>query len=77
MIGSIIVTLNAKLVGVKYSFFFYICALGYCLAPFLIAAAINLFLGKMITRIGVFIVTGICYFWSIKSVSIFFSLTIK
>lgn len=28
MFGSILVTLNAKLVGVKYSFFFYVCVLG-------------------------------------------------
>ena len=28
MFGSSLVTLNAKLVGVKYSFFFYVCVLG-------------------------------------------------
>ena len=28
MFGSSLVTVNAKLVGVKYSFFFYVCVLG-------------------------------------------------
>ena len=70
--GSFIVTLNAKLVGVKYSVFFYLCALGYSLAPFLIAALANLLIGSLITRIGILIITGFCYLWSVKSVSVFF-----
>ncbi len=71
------VTLNAKLVGVKYSLFFYVSVLGYSLAPFIIAAAINLFLGKLISRLGVLLVTAGCYLWAVKSVSVFFELTIK
>ena len=77
IVGSLIVTLNAKLVGVKFSVFFYVSALGYSLAPFLIAATVNLFLGSLITKMGVLIVTAFCYLWSLKSVSVFFQLSIK
>ena len=76
-LGSLLVTINAKLIGVKYSIFFYICAMGYSLAPFIIAAAVNWTLSSIISRLGVLIVTGICYLWAIKSVSVFFQLTIR
>ena len=77
MVGSLIVTLNAKLVGVKYSLFFYTSVLGYSLSPFLIAAAVDLFLSSIISRLGVIIVTAVCYLWALRSVSVFFKLTIK
>lgn len=70
--GSIIVTLNAKLVGVKFSFFFYVSALGYSLAPFIGAALVNLFLGTIITRLGVLLSTAFFYLWAIRSITVFF-----
>ncbi len=75
-IGSSLVTMNAKLVGVRYSFFFYSSALGYCLAPFIFAALANLFFGKIITRLGILLITGFCYLWCLRSITIFFQLTI-
>ena len=75
--GSFLITVNAKLVGVKFSVFFYISALGYSLAPFIIAALCNLLIGKIVTRIGIFFITAFCYLWAIKSVGVFFELTLK
>ena len=71
-LGSLLVTINAKLLGLKYSIFFYICVMGYSLAPFVIAAAVNWTLSIVIKRIGVLIVTAICYLWAVKSVSVYF-----
>ena len=75
--GSLIVTLNAKLCGVQYSLFFYVSVLGYCLAPFIIAAALNFFLGFLLTRFFVLLITAVCYVWALKSCSVFFALTIQ
>ena len=77
ILGSIIVTVNAKLIGVKFSVFFYVCVLGYSLFPFVLAAAANLFIGFIVTRLGIFIITFFCYLWAVKSVSVIFKLTIK
>ena len=74
--GSSLVTLNAKLLGVKYSIFFYISCMGYCLAPFIIAALVSLFLGSIIKRLGVFLVSFGCYLWALKSISLFFGYSI-
>ena len=41
--------------------------LGYCLAPFVIAALINYLLRSLITFIGIAIVSGLAYFWAVKS----------
>lgn len=74
--GSFLVTINAKLVGVKFSIFFYISAMGYSLAPFIIAALCNLLIGKLVTRFGILLISAFCYLWAIKSVGVFFGLTI-
>ena len=42
-VGSAIVTLNAKFLGAKLSFFQIVCVMGYCIAPMCLAAIISLF----------------------------------
>lgn len=37
IIGSLLVSFNAKLTGVKFSIFFYACVIGYSLSPFIVA----------------------------------------
>merc|ERR1712146_158118 len=46
-IGSAVVTLNAKFLGAKLSFFQIVCVLGYCTAPMVLVALISLGLGKL------------------------------
>lgn len=74
--GSLLVTLNAKLIGLKFSGFFYVAVLGYCLTPMLIAALVNLLLGRFITRFGVLLVALACFAWCVRSASTFFYLTV-
>lgn len=50
---------------------------GYCLAPFILAALFALLLGGLLTRVGVLVVTGVCYVWALKAVSVFFQLTVR
>eukprot|EP00672_Neobodo_designis_P027257 CAMPEP_0174838746 /NCGR_PEP_ID=MMETSP1114-20130205/7600_1 /TAXON_ID=312471 /ORGANISM="Neobodo designis, Strain CCAP 1951/1" /LENGTH=185 /DNA_ID=CAMNT_0016072851 /DNA_START=45 /DNA_END=602 /DNA_ORIENTATION=+ len=45
-LGSAVVTLNAKFLGARLSFFQIVCVLGYCTAPHVIAAMIALFVKK-------------------------------
>ena len=74
--GSGVVTLNAKLIGLKHSIFFYLSVMGYCLAPFLVAALISLLLSSFITRFGVMLASLACLGWSLRASSVFFSLTL-
>ncbi|CAG8475825.1 8198_t:CDS:2 [Dentiscutata erythropus] len=46
--GAAMVTINAKLLGGKVSFFQSICVLGYCVFPLVLVAFIDLFIGKRI-----------------------------
>ncbi|KAF0441112.1 Yip1-domain-containing protein [Gigaspora margarita] len=46
--GAAIVTINAKLLGGKISFFQSICILGYCVFPLVLVAFIDLFIGKKV-----------------------------
>jgi hypothetical protein len=77
MFGSSLITLNAKLIGLQHSFFFYVCILGYSLAPMLIPALVNVLAGAIIGRLGVFIVAMVAYLWAVRSVAVFFSLTLS
>ncbi|KAF9973720.1 hypothetical protein BGZ73_003020 [Actinomortierella ambigua] len=49
-IGSAIVTINAKLLGGRVSFFQSVCVLGYCLFPLVIASVVTVFVPSMIVR---------------------------
>lgn len=48
-LGASVVTVNAKLLGSKISFFQSVCVLGYCLFPLDIAAFLNLFVSRSFT----------------------------
>ena len=65
-IGSILVYLNANLLGVKVSIFQIICLLGYCLFPLNIAAII-LSLGKFFEFLRLIILIACCT-WSSYSI---------
>ena len=69
--GAMIIGLNSSLCGCPGSIFLTASMLGYCLAPFLIAALINLLLRSVIMFIGVVLVTAVCYLWALKSSSMF------
>ena len=65
-IGSILVYLNANLLGIKISIFQIICLLGYCLFPLNIAAII-LSLGKFFEFLRLIILIACCS-WSSYSI---------
>ena len=65
-IGSILVYLNANLLGIKVSIFQIICLLGYCLFPLNIAAII-LSLGKFFEFLRLIILIACCT-WSSYSI---------
>lgn len=52
-IGSVIVTVNAKLLGGRVSFFQSLCVLGYCLFPLLLASIVALVLHNLFIRVPV------------------------
>ena len=76
VLGSLLTTGNAKLVGVKHSIFYYLCVLGYSMAPFLIPALLNLILGKHLPRLFLLLASLFALIWAIKSVDVFFTLTL-
>ena len=49
-IGSVIVTVNAKLLGGRVSFFQSLCVLGYCLSPLLAASIVSFVLHHLWIR---------------------------
>ncbi|KAL8280472.1 hypothetical protein RQP46_007120 [Phenoliferia psychrophenolica] len=61
-VGSIVITLNAKLLGGKVSFFQSLCVLGYCLFPLDIAALVAVFVRMLWVRIPV---CAAAFAWSI------------
>eukprot|EP00834_Sanchytrium_tribonematis_P006360 NODE_461_length_7178_cov_0.667185.p5 type:complete len:218 gc:universal NODE_461_length_7178_cov_0.667185:5155-4502(-) len=63
-LGSIVVTLNAKLLGGKISILQSVCVLGYCLFPLLIAAVVCFIIKIIFIRM---IVVGIALAWSVWS----------
>eukprot|EP00835_Amoeboradix_gromovi_P004387 NODE_338_length_10654_cov_0.207295.p2 type:complete len:245 gc:universal NODE_338_length_10654_cov_0.207295:4409-5143(+) len=63
-IGSIIVTLNAKLLGGKISILQSVCVLGYCLFPLLISAIICFFVKIIFIRL---IIVSVSLAWSVWS----------
>ncbi|ORY03115.1 Yip1-domain-containing protein [Basidiobolus meristosporus CBS 931.73] len=58
--GAAVVTLNAKLLGGKVSFFQSVCVLGYCVFPLDIAAILSYFIGWILIRL-VFVVVAFCW----------------
>lgn len=61
-VGSVVVTLNARLLGGKISLLQSVCILGYALFPLTVAALIALFIRLLIVRI---IVSAAGWAWSV------------
>ncbi|KAL7422733.1 hypothetical protein Q5752_002025 [Cryptotrichosporon argae] len=68
-IGSVVVTINSKLLGGKVSFFQSLCVLGYALAPLLLASIISFVLHNLIVRVPVSLA---CWAWSVWASMNFF-----
>jgi hypothetical protein len=60
-IGSAVVTLNAKFLGARLSFFQIVCVLGYCMAPMVIIAIIALFISVTVVK---FALAAVAFAWS-------------
>eukprot|EP01017_Pseudomicrothorax_dubius_P036208 TRINITY_DN5165_c0_g1_i1.p1 TRINITY_DN5165_c0_g1~~TRINITY_DN5165_c0_g1_i1.p1 ORF type:complete len:237 (-),score=36.51 TRINITY_DN5165_c0_g1_i1:126-836(-) len=69
--GAFIVTLNAKLLGGKVSFFQSVCVLGYCVFPIDVAALILFVLPEWIPRPIRFIPVAVAFAWASYSSSNF------
>ncbi|KAL5526474.1 hypothetical protein ACEPAF_8197 [Sanghuangporus sanghuang] len=52
-LGSVVVTIQAKLLGGRVSFFQALCALGYCVAPLDVAALVSYFVRTIWVRIPI------------------------
>ncbi|WWC71577.1 uncharacterized protein I206_105535 [Kwoniella pini CBS 10737] len=69
-IGSVVVTVNSKLLGGKVSFFQSLCVLGYALAPILLASIVSLLVHTLFVRIPVSLA---CWAWSVWASMNFFT----
>ncbi|ORY35520.1 Yip1 domain-domain-containing protein [Naematelia encephala] len=69
-IGSVVVTVNSKLLGGKVSFFQSLCVLGYALAPILLASAISTLVHNIFVRIPISLA---CFAWSVWASMNFFN----
>mmetsp|Transcript_10077 Transcript_10077/g.12573 ORF Transcript_10077/g.12573 Transcript_10077/m.12573 type:complete len:192 (+) Transcript_10077:310-885(+) len=72
--GSSIVTLNAKLLNGKISFFQSLCVLGYCLFPLVLGALVCLAIPPFLARC---LVIALCFAWSTRSSALFMSEVVK
>ncbi|KAG9314999.1 hypothetical protein JVU11DRAFT_4108 [Chiua virens] len=63
-VGSLVVTVQAKLLGGRVSFFQGLCALGYCIAPLDIAALISCFVRIIWVRVPVALVAWAWCIWA-------------
>ncbi|KAK7050924.1 hypothetical protein VNI00_005036 [Paramarasmius palmivorus] len=61
-VGALTVTIQAKLLGGRVSFFQGLCVLGYCIAPLDIAALISCFVRRIYIRAPIAL---LCFAWSI------------
>ncbi|GAA5846435.1 hypothetical protein JCM5353_007461 [Sporobolomyces roseus] len=61
-LGSVVVTLNAKLLGGKVSFFQSLCVLGYCIFPLDLAAFVSIFVKMLWIRLPICAAT---FGWSV------------
>lgn len=61
-LGSVVVTLNAKLLGGKVSFFQSLCVLGYCIFPLDLAALVAVFVKMLWIRLPI---CAAAFAWSI------------
>ncbi|GAA6015155.1 hypothetical protein JCM10207_003620 [Rhodosporidiobolus poonsookiae] len=68
-LGSVVVTLNAKLLGGKVSFFQSLCVLGYCIFPLDLAALVAVFVRLLWVRLPICAAT---FAWSVWAAINFF-----
>ncbi|KAH9807743.1 Yip1 domain-containing protein [Melampsora americana] len=68
-VGSLVVTLNARLLGGKVSFLQSLCVLGYCLFPLFIAALVALFIRWLPIRV---LLSVLGWAWSVWAAMNFF-----
>ncbi|CAD6575543.1 MAG: hypothetical protein TREMPRED_001450 [Tremellales sp. Tagirdzhanova-0007] len=69
-IGSVVVTVNSKLLGGKVSFFQSLCVLGYAVAPILLASIISILVHNLFVRIPISLA---CWAWSVWASMNFFN----
>lgn len=72
-VGSIAVTINAKLLGGSVGFFHSVCTLGYSLLPMNIVALFNILLRRYLYFWLIFATTSIALLWSVQSASLYMS----
>jgi hypothetical protein len=75
-LGSAIVTLNAKFLGAKLSFFQIVCVTGYCIAPLVLAAILGSLIGSKVWYVKVIIVL-LCWAWATYAALRFFRGTVR
>ncbi|TBU33345.1 Yip1-domain-containing protein [Dichomitus squalens] len=63
-LGSLVVTVQAKLLGGRVSFFQGLCALGYCIAPLNIAALVSTFVHLIYVRVPVALASWAWCVWA-------------
>ncbi|KAG1744101.1 Yip1-domain-containing protein [Suillus paluster] len=63
-VGSLVVTVQAKLLGGRVSFFQGLCALGYCIAPLDIAALISCFVRVIWVRVPIALAAWAWCIWA-------------
>jgi len=74
-LGSAIITLNAKFLGAKLSFFQIVCVMGYCMGPIVVAALLNLLFHKWWWLKLIFAVAA--FAWSMSASFRFFKGTVR
>ncbi|KAF8935057.1 hypothetical protein BGZ47_010078 [Haplosporangium gracile] len=60
-LGSAVVTVNAKLLGGRVSFFQSVCVIGYCLFPLVLVSVVSIFLSNIYIRLPL---SGIAFAWA-------------
>lgn len=70
-VGAAVVTLNAKLLKGRVSFFHCVCTLGYSLFPMNVAAIICIFTKKYSSFLISAVIVLVCFLWSFKAASIY------
>jgi hypothetical protein len=67
-IGSLIITVNTKLLGGTLSFMQCICLLGYCIFPIIVAAFLLRILLPFLPGVIKFVIIKISLIWSVKGI---------
>jgi len=65
--GGGVIAVNGQLLGGTITFFQSICLLGYCLFPLVLAAIINLLVGKLVPFWVRLVYVGIAFIWATYS----------